>query len=877
MNNDIRITVKTATGAAEADLAKLAKKVDALDGKTGRYSKSSKKMNDHMRAVAQSASVIQGQLGGVSGRLSAMSMMMDTASLKTNILIGSVMALGAVIIKGTSEAMHYEKTMRILGFATDDAAGSFKFASDMADKYAVSLKASVGEYAKFAAATKGTALEGKATTDMFESMTIASSALGLSADETSGAFKAFTQMVSKGNVQAEELRGQLGERLVGAFSMAAKSMGVTTSELNKMLELGQVAAEDLLPKMAVVMKDTFEDTALGAAGSFQGSLNRMENSWYALGKALSDAGFLDSLATAIGGAGAAIEYFAEAIDKINGIDRRSAFQKSLEETNTQLVELKNGIITTTDKSVTGKFGEVSSSLQGMSLASNNSAEGMKLLSASIQGVSQDGDSTVSTLNKTASSAKQVQEQLLSIKESGADGIFNDLMSMDGMDAAEARLITLAQMEADIIGKEYDKSQKDYYDHKLEKRVEKLSEFFKTSTAMADKHGQDEKAKENTIFAQRLAQTQDAYKKLLAEEEELNKRKAALVKSGENQYALKAVEQQLNDIQGVKIIAQETEAAQKEAHKRRLEAIEKKHSHRVLATNRDVQQKLVDMNNGTEDERINRLIALNDTELALLDEKKQKLIENGASEQEATALIDAMKIERAQQTADAISEIDNEAHNKRLRLMQDFHDQANTLSSDFASAASKNRMVDMNKATKDMISFAKTAEKVKKGEQGALLDIAGATAQLMSGLMESGSRRQFEIGKAASLASITINTAQAVMKTLGDGGMFAMPAAIAVGALGATNFMKVLNTKFESPTRPTAATVSASTSTVGGNSAPPPPSSTQQSAIQSTMNISLKVDGLTGNESPAVLQQITDMLAPAIADQIAAGGTNVSVV
>lgn len=54
---------------------------------------------------------------------------------------------------------------------------------------------------------------------------MAGSALALSKDQMDGVFLALGQMISKGKVQAEELRGQLGERLPGAFDMAAKAMG----------------------------------------------------------------------------------------------------------------------------------------------------------------------------------------------------------------------------------------------------------------------------------------------------------------------------------------------------------------------------------------------------------------------------------------------------------------------------------------------------------------------------------------------------------------------------------------------------------------------------------------------------------------------------
>lgn len=101
----------------------------------------------------------------------------------------------------------------------------------------------------FFAAGQGTTLEADMNR-IYESVSKAGASLALSQETLNGVFLALGQMISKGNVQAEELRGQLGERLPGAFRLAAEAMGVTTGQLDKMLELGQVTAEDLLPKLA---------------------------------------------------------------------------------------------------------------------------------------------------------------------------------------------------------------------------------------------------------------------------------------------------------------------------------------------------------------------------------------------------------------------------------------------------------------------------------------------------------------------------------------------------------------------------------------------------------------------------------------------------
>jgi len=114
--------------------------------------------------------------------------------------------------------------------------------------------------------------------DIFDSVAVASRVMGLSADNTTGAILALGQMASKGKVQAEELRGQLGERIPGAFGIAARAMGVTTSELNKMMEQGQVVAEDFLPKFAAEMQRTFGPGLEAAMNTPRAQFDKFGNS-----------------------------------------------------------------------------------------------------------------------------------------------------------------------------------------------------------------------------------------------------------------------------------------------------------------------------------------------------------------------------------------------------------------------------------------------------------------------------------------------------------------------------------------------------------------------------------------------------------------------
>lgn len=130
----------------------------------------------------------------------------------------------------------------------DDATKKLKFVREEARRLGVDLVAASKAYMQLSIAGKDL-IDNTTIDKLFVTTMEAATAFGMSLDDTKGTFRAFIQMLSKGNVQAEELRGQLGERLYGAFNLAAKSLGKTTSELNKMLEQGQVLAKDLIPAM----------------------------------------------------------------------------------------------------------------------------------------------------------------------------------------------------------------------------------------------------------------------------------------------------------------------------------------------------------------------------------------------------------------------------------------------------------------------------------------------------------------------------------------------------------------------------------------------------------------------------------------------------
>lgn len=181
--------------------------------------------------------------------------------------------------------------------SSGQAAKDLSFVRDTAQSLGTPLVTAQQGFVKLAAATRGTALQGAVTKDVFLGIQQASTVLGLSADDAGGALLALSQVASKGTVQAEELRGQLGERIPGAFAIAARSMGVTESALSKMLELGQVTSNEFLPKFGKQLQIEFGGAAQTASQSAQAALFRFDN---ALLKVQESVGNLFAPGVAIG-------------------------------------------------------------------------------------------------------------------------------------------------------------------------------------------------------------------------------------------------------------------------------------------------------------------------------------------------------------------------------------------------------------------------------------------------------------------------------------------------------------------------------------------------------------------------------------------------
>lgn len=134
----------------------------------------------------------------------------------------------------------------VLGDNTAAVAAEFKYVGEVADELKLPLTALEKQYSKLFVVMKQ---QGAATEDVrtiFHGVAVGARTMKMSVDDVNATFRALTQIYSKNKVMAEELTQQLGDRFPAATVLMAKSLKITTAELYKMMEGGEVSATALI-------------------------------------------------------------------------------------------------------------------------------------------------------------------------------------------------------------------------------------------------------------------------------------------------------------------------------------------------------------------------------------------------------------------------------------------------------------------------------------------------------------------------------------------------------------------------------------------------------------------------------------------------------
>lgn len=252
-------------------------------------------------------------------------------------IVGGATAFAAItkdIFQTTKQLQSMNIALAQVSEGTNTLGQSQSFLKRISDDYGLSLINITTQYTRFYSAAKDK-LPLKDIQDIFESVGKAAGVLGLSVEQQEGAFRALEQMLSKGNIQAEEIRGQLGERLPGAFGILAKSMGVTEIQLNKLLKDGKVLAADVLPEFARELERAYSIENIDRVETLTAETNRLANAWTNFVGAITNGDsaltkFLGSALNGLTGALKGLDKFIGGANRVNEYNAESTRKRTLE-------------------------------------------------------------------------------------------------------------------------------------------------------------------------------------------------------------------------------------------------------------------------------------------------------------------------------------------------------------------------------------------------------------------------------------------------------------------------------------------------------------------------------------------------------------------
>jgi|GEM_PF-1618842 len=232
-------------------------------------------------------------------------------------LRGEVLALGAAyvglfgigrevgnVFGAVRQKEAIESRFRVAFDGDDNAAQKVEeelaFVRQTADKLKISFLNLGTQYSTFISAVPEGIFSLEQQRKIFLDIATAARVMRLSQEGVEGTFKAIIQIASKGTFQMEELRGQLGDRLPGALLLFAKRLNVSTRELDKMVEQGQVGADKLV-ELAEAVEGQFggdlEKALAASTTQLDAFFLEIERLRLEIGE---DSGFIDTLGESLG-------------------------------------------------------------------------------------------------------------------------------------------------------------------------------------------------------------------------------------------------------------------------------------------------------------------------------------------------------------------------------------------------------------------------------------------------------------------------------------------------------------------------------------------------------------------------------------------------
>ena len=230
---------------------KIGREIDRVDKKLSKLSKTSRFTKGQLvqgaGAIASSA-IFGGPLGALGGILGfaaggpAGAAIGGGVGASANILVD----YGRQIAELNTQLNLSKQTLALAANGQEEYNKLLGIARNISKDYAVGLKETIGGFSQVAVAARANNLTLQETETIYRGLVSSGIAFGKSQQDIDAIVRATVQVLSKGKLSAEELQGQIGERLPGAVAKFAEATGRTLPQLAKDLKAGTVQISDFV-------------------------------------------------------------------------------------------------------------------------------------------------------------------------------------------------------------------------------------------------------------------------------------------------------------------------------------------------------------------------------------------------------------------------------------------------------------------------------------------------------------------------------------------------------------------------------------------------------------------------------------------------------
>ena len=321
--DEVRAAMGTVQAQADATGARLAGAFTAGEGRIAALQREMRELNGTLTVGDRLSRLFAGSLS----QITAGNLLADGIGN----LVGRAKELGTEFFTTNLEIQRTARALTQVYGSTATAAEQIAFLRKAANESGVSMGAMADSFVRFSAATKSSGIELATVNGVFNAVSRAAGTLGLTNDQVTGTLEALGQMASKGTISMEELRQQLGDRLPGALSIAARGLGVTEEKLASMVETGNLTARVFFPAFEQGLRETFGSGTDRVEGFIQ-SWNRLKNAVAETAQQASNTSFfsttgkvMDALASNIGGVVTALTTLAQAFVVVKAVNLGASF------------------------------------------------------------------------------------------------------------------------------------------------------------------------------------------------------------------------------------------------------------------------------------------------------------------------------------------------------------------------------------------------------------------------------------------------------------------------------------------------------------------------------------------------------------------------